>query len=152
VSRRASLPRLPRESDLRDAGAEAYVPIASRSRTTLEATTVQHVRNQLLAAELATPEEIETHLANLARGDLDLMLAPMITARGRKPGWEQGPVADDAPRTGIRGDYRATMVSCLSTGNHTWDCDVNEAWWPSGGWICSGIPVGGSGQPIVEHR
>ena len=46
---------------------------------------VGHVRGQLLAAGLATPEEIDTHLANLARGDLDLMLAPMITAWGRKP-------------------------------------------------------------------
>jgi hypothetical protein len=34
---------------------------------------------------LATAEEIEKHLGNLARGDLDLMLAPMITAWGRKP-------------------------------------------------------------------
>jgi hypothetical protein len=42
-------------------------------------------RPRLLAAELATAEEIETHLANLARGDLDLMLAPMITAWGRIP-------------------------------------------------------------------
>jgi hypothetical protein len=34
--------------------------------------------------DLATPEEIETHLDNLTRGDIDLMLAPMITAWGRK--------------------------------------------------------------------
>ncbi|WP_432182437.1 hypothetical protein [Streptomyces sp. NBC_00063] len=50
-----------------------------------QAATVQHVRDQLLAAELATPEEIETHLEHLAHGDLDLMLAPVITAWGRKP-------------------------------------------------------------------
>lgn len=80
-----TLPRLLRESDLTDVGAEAYFPIASRACAVLEAATVQHVRAQLLAAELATPEEVETHLANLARGDLDLMLAPMITAWGRKP-------------------------------------------------------------------
>jgi hypothetical protein len=47
--------------------------------------TVRHVRDQLPGAELATAEEIETHLENLGRGDLDLMLAPMITAWGRKP-------------------------------------------------------------------
>ena len=80
-----TLPRLLRESDLRDVKAEAYFPIASHACSILEATTVRHVRDQLLAAELATPEEIETHLANLARGDLDLMLAPMVTAWGRKP-------------------------------------------------------------------
>lgn len=81
-----TLPRLLRESDLEDVRAEAYFPIASRACSTLEATTVRHVRDELLAAELATAEEIETHLENLARGDLDLMLAPMVTAWGRKPG------------------------------------------------------------------
>jgi SAM-dependent methyltransferase len=80
-----TLPRLLRESGLRDVRAEAYFPIASDACSVLEATTVQHVRDQLLAADLATAEEIETHLDNLARGDLDLMLAPMITAWGRKP-------------------------------------------------------------------
>jgi SAM-dependent methyltransferase len=79
-----TLPRLLRESGLTDVGAEAYFPIASRACAALEAATVQHVRDRLLAADLATPEEIETHLANLTRGDLDLMLAPMITAWGRK--------------------------------------------------------------------
>ncbi|MFD5122637.1 hypothetical protein [Streptomyces sp. NPDC058385] len=59
--------------------------MASRACAVLEAATVQHVRDQLLAAELATPEEIETHLEHLAHGDLDLMLAPVITAWGRKP-------------------------------------------------------------------
>ncbi len=80
-----TLPRLLRESDLREVSAEAYFPVASRTCSILEASTVRHVRDQLLAADLATPEEIQTHLANLARGDLDLMLAPMITAWGRKP-------------------------------------------------------------------
>ena len=74
-----TLPRLLRESDLTDVDAEDFFPIASRACAVLEAATVRHVRDQLLAAELATPEEIETHLANLAHGDLDLMLAPMIT-------------------------------------------------------------------------
>ena len=80
-----TLPRLLRESDLIDVRAEAYFPVAARACATLEAATVHHVRDQLLAAELATPEEIETHLTNLTHGDLDLMLAPMVTAWGRKP-------------------------------------------------------------------
>ncbi|MGZ0153592.1 methyltransferase domain-containing protein [Kribbella sp. WER1] len=80
-----TLPRVLREAGLAEVGAEAYFPIAARACADLEASTLQHVRDQLLAAELATAEEIETHLANLARGDLDLMLAPMITAWGRKP-------------------------------------------------------------------
>ena len=80
-----TLPRLLRKSDLTGVGAEAYFPIASRACAVLEAATVRQVRDQLLAADLATFEEIETHLANLAHGNLDLMLAPMITAWGRKP-------------------------------------------------------------------
>jgi SAM-dependent methyltransferase len=80
-----TLPRLLRESNLADVRAEAYFPVGSPACAILEATTIQHVRDQLLAAELTTPDEIETHLDNLAAGDLDLMLAPMITAWGRKP-------------------------------------------------------------------
>ena len=80
-----TLPRLLRAADLADVGAEAYFPIGSRACALLEAASVRHVRDQLLAAGLATVEEIETHLANLTRGDVDLMLAPMITAWGRKP-------------------------------------------------------------------
>jgi hypothetical protein len=80
-----TLPRLLGEVDLEDVRAEAYFPIGSPACTVLEAATVQHVRDQLLTAGLATPEEIETHLENLTSGDLRLMLAPMITAWGRKP-------------------------------------------------------------------
>jgi SAM-dependent methyltransferase len=80
-----TLPRLLRESHLTDVTADAYFPIAKPACAILEAATIHHVRDQLLAAELATPTEIETHLTNLTRGDLDLMLAPMITAWGRKP-------------------------------------------------------------------
>ena len=47
-----TLPRLLRESDLREVSAEAYFPIASRTCSILEASTVRHVRDQLLAAEL----------------------------------------------------------------------------------------------------
>lgn len=79
-----TLRRLLRQARLTDVGAEAYFPIGSAACATLEAASVQHVRDELLAAGLATPEEIATHLANLARGELDLMFAPMVTAWGRK--------------------------------------------------------------------
>lgn len=79
-----TLPRLLRESGLTDVSADAYFPIAARACAVLEAATVRHVRDRLLAENLATPEEIETHLENLAGGDLDIMFAPMITAVGRK--------------------------------------------------------------------
>jgi hypothetical protein len=86
-----TLPRLLRESGPGDVRAEAYFPIASPACSILEAATVRRVRDQLLAAELATPDEIDRHLGNLARGDLDLMLAHMITA------WGQTLVLHDRP-------------------------------------------------------
>lgn len=79
-----TLPRLLRGSGLADVRAEAYFPITARACAILEAASVRHVRSQLLEAGLATPEEIETHLENLARGELDLMFAPLVTAWGRK--------------------------------------------------------------------
>jgi hypothetical protein len=51
-----TLPRLFRESDLTDVSAEAYFPIASPACAIRETATIRHVRDQLLAADLATPE------------------------------------------------------------------------------------------------
>ena len=81
-----TLPRLLRESGLADVRAEAYFPVGARACAALEAASVRHVRARLLDAGLATAEEIDEHLGRLSRGELDLMLAPMITAWGRRPG------------------------------------------------------------------
>ncbi len=80
-----TLPRLLRDAGLADVHADGYFPITSPAGAVLEAATVHHIRDQLLTADLATAEEIEAHLANVAHGDLDLTTAPMITAWGRKP-------------------------------------------------------------------
>ena len=80
-----TLPRLLRESGLTRVKAEGFFPIASQTCSTLEAATVQHVRDKLLAGGLATTDEIDQHLDNLLRGEMDLTLAPMITAWGHKP-------------------------------------------------------------------
>lgn len=80
-----TLPRLLRAAQLADVGAEAYFPVTSRACAPLEAASIRQVRDELLAAGLATVQEIEAHLTNLTRGDIDLTLAPLITAWGRKP-------------------------------------------------------------------
>ena len=80
-----TLPRLLHAAGLADVGAEGYFPVSSPACAPLEAASVQHARDQLLDAGLATREEIDTHLARLARGEVHLMLAPMITAWGRRP-------------------------------------------------------------------
>ena len=80
-----TLPRLLREAGLDDVQADAYFPITSPACTALERATVEQIRHQLVAAGLATDEEIEQHLANVASGQLDLATAPLISAWGRKP-------------------------------------------------------------------
>jgi Methyltransferase domain len=79
-----TLPRLLRAAGLVDVAADAYFPITSPACTALERATVSQVRDLLVAAGLATDEQIERHLANVATGRLDLATAPMISAWGRR--------------------------------------------------------------------
>ncbi|MFJ5195399.1 methyltransferase domain-containing protein [Streptomyces sp. NPDC088394] len=80
-----TLPRLLREAGLEDVQADAYFPITSPACAVLEAATVRQIRSRLVAAELATDEEIDRHLANVSTGRLDLATAPMVSAWGRRP-------------------------------------------------------------------
>jgi SAM-dependent methyltransferase len=77
-----TLPRLLREAGLDAVNADAFFPITSAACTALEIATVRHIREQLIAAGLATAEEIEQHLTNVAGGHLDLATAPLISAWG----------------------------------------------------------------------
>ncbi len=79
------LPRLPREAGLTDVRADACFPVTGPARTALEAATVRQGRDQLVAKGLATDTEIDTRLAAVAAGDLDLATSPTISAWGRKP-------------------------------------------------------------------
>lgn len=79
-----TLPRLLREAGLEDVRADAYFPVASPACSVLEAATVRQIRHRMVAEGLATDEEIDRHLANVATGRLDLATAPMISAWGRR--------------------------------------------------------------------
>ncbi|MEU2608981.1 methyltransferase domain-containing protein [Streptomyces albus] len=79
------LPRLLREAGLEDVRADAYFPVTSPACDALEAATVRQVRGKLVAAGLATDEEIDRHLAHVVAGRLDLATSPMISAWGRRP-------------------------------------------------------------------
>lgn len=46
---------------------------------------MRQIRGQLVAAGLATDDEIDRHLANVATGLLDLATAPLVSAWGRRP-------------------------------------------------------------------
>ncbi|MER5910247.1 methyltransferase domain-containing protein [Streptomyces sp. NPDC001982] len=78
------LPRLLREAGLRRVEADAYFPVTSPACAALEAATVRQIRDQLVTAGLATDQDIDQHLANVASGSMDLATAPMISAWGRK--------------------------------------------------------------------
>jgi len=80
------LPRLLRDAGLLDVAADAYLPVALPACAVLEATTVAVIRDQLVDHGIATDEEIESHLAAVAAGHLDLAQPPMISAWGRVPG------------------------------------------------------------------
>lgn len=79
------LPRLLREAGLTDVEADAYFPVARSACAPLETATIQLIRHELLTHRIATAEEIDRHLGNVAAGTLDLSQPPMITAWGRKP-------------------------------------------------------------------
>ncbi|KUN87275.1 methyltransferase [Streptomyces griseoruber] len=78
------LPRLLREAGLQRVEADAYFPVTSPACAALESATVRQIRDGLVGAGLATAEEIDRHLANVASGTMDLATAPMISAWGRK--------------------------------------------------------------------
>ncbi|MFM9443939.1 class I SAM-dependent methyltransferase [Streptomyces acidiscabies] len=78
------LPRLLRDAGLHRVEADAYFPLASPACAALESATIRHLRTDLITAGLATDEDIDRHLANVATGEMDLATAPMISAWGRK--------------------------------------------------------------------
>ena len=79
------LPRLLREAGLVDVAADAYFPITRPACVELERATTEQIRDRLVAAGLATAQEIEQHLHNLSAGLVDLATSPMVTAWGRRP-------------------------------------------------------------------
>jgi SAM-dependent methyltransferase len=79
------LPRLLRDAGLVDVEADAFFPITGGACALLEQATVTQIRDRLITAGLATDEEVDQHLDNIAAGLLELATSPMISAWGRKP-------------------------------------------------------------------
>jgi SAM-dependent methyltransferase len=80
-----TLPRALRAAGLVEVAAAGSFPVGGLACDRLEAATVRHVRGELLAAGLADEAEIDAHLAAVHAGELDLTLAPLISAWGRRP-------------------------------------------------------------------
>ncbi|MGH3781368.1 MAG: class I SAM-dependent methyltransferase [Pseudonocardiaceae bacterium] len=80
-----TLPRRLRGAGLVHVQSAVYFPMGGPACTELERATVEQVRDRLVAAALATDDEIEQHLATVATGQLDLATSPMISAWAQKP-------------------------------------------------------------------
>ncbi|MET8255759.1 methyltransferase domain-containing protein [Micromonospora sp. NPDC005197] len=81
-----TLPQALRAAGLVDVAAAGCFPVGGVACDRLEIATVRMVRAELLAAGLADDAEIDAHLAAVDAGELDLTLAPLISAWGRRPG------------------------------------------------------------------
>jgi SAM-dependent methyltransferase len=81
-----TLPRTLREAGLDDVAAVGNFPIGGTVLDRLEVATIRQVRAELVASGLADDAEIDAHLAAVDAGELDLTLAPLISAWGRRPG------------------------------------------------------------------
>jgi len=79
------LPRLLRSAGLVNVQADSFFPMGGPACNELERATVEQIREHLIAADLATEDEIEQHLSNVATGRLDLATSPMVSAWARKP-------------------------------------------------------------------
>ena len=79
------LPGLLRGLGLADVGAEAYFAVDHPALAVLDRLTYEQVGKGLVAAGLATDEEIARHMENLTQGLVTPLMAPLITAWGRSP-------------------------------------------------------------------
>ncbi|MFE6403097.1 methyltransferase domain-containing protein [Streptomyces alboflavus] len=78
------LPRLLRAAGLRQVEADAYFPLVSPACAALESATVEQVRADLVAAGLASHDDIERHLAHVADRVVVPATAPLVSAWARK--------------------------------------------------------------------
>jgi hypothetical protein len=100
-----TLPRALREAGLVAVAAAGSFPVGGLACDRLEASTIQHVRDELLAAGLADDAEIDAHLATIHAGKLDPTLALLISAWRRR-------AADQPPAPG---EVRIQPLSDLPT-------------------------------------
>ncbi|MEV0269447.1 methyltransferase domain-containing protein [Hamadaea sp. NPDC050747] len=80
-----TLPHALRTAGLVDVTASGSFPVGGLACDRLESATVRMVRTELLAAGLADDAQVDDHLAAIEAGELDLTLAPLISAWGRRP-------------------------------------------------------------------
>jgi SAM-dependent methyltransferase len=79
-----TLPRLLRDAGLSDISAEVAFSLGGPDARHMQHTLITLARPALLAAGLASGDEIDQHLADLDSTDLDIAVFPTVSAWGRK--------------------------------------------------------------------
>jgi SAM-dependent methyltransferase len=80
-----TLARQLRSAGMIDVQSDAYFPMGGPVCNELERATIVQIRERLISDGLATADEIDRHLSNVASGRLDLATSPMVSAWARKP-------------------------------------------------------------------
>ena len=79
-----TLPRRLRDAGLVEVAAEVHFPIAVPATARLHRTMIDRMRTPLVAAGLATEDELSRHLTETDSGRLDIAALPIVSAWGRK--------------------------------------------------------------------
>jgi SAM-dependent methyltransferase len=79
-----TLPRLLRDAGLTDIDADAAFSLGGPGPRRMHHTLITRARPAMVAAGLATEDEIGQHLADLDRPDLDIAVFPIVSAWGRR--------------------------------------------------------------------
>ena len=93
-----SLPRRLRSAGLLNVAAEVGFALAGPAPARLQRTMIERVRERLITAGLATQDELDRHLADIAAGWLDLAAFPVVSAWGRKPAERARPARHELHR------------------------------------------------------
>ncbi|MGH3966775.1 MAG: hypothetical protein ACRDTV_01275, partial [Mycobacterium sp.] len=79
-----TLPRRLRDAGLSDVTAEVAFSFGGAVARGMQHALISHARPALIAADLATADEIDQHLTDLDSSDLDIAIFPIVSASGCK--------------------------------------------------------------------
>jgi SAM-dependent methyltransferase len=80
-----TLPSQMRRAGLINVSADGYFPVGGPLCAELELRTLDQIGDRLIAASLATADELDQHRVAIASGELDFATSPLISAWGQRP-------------------------------------------------------------------
>ncbi len=79
------LPRLMREAGLVDVRADAYFAVSLPGEAALDQANARQIRDDVIRRGQVSAQDVDTYLALVADGRLDLTTPPLVSAWGRRP-------------------------------------------------------------------